>query len=112
MDTGADGTSLLPTDADKLQLDYSLLINPSKTIGIGGPARVYRERAIVAFSERKKMVYLYEINLVIIPPNRHNGSIPSLLGRNILDRWRMHYSPTTNRLLFQVKTYDHMIPIG
>ena len=112
MDTGADGTSLLPTDGGKLQLDYSLLENPGKTIGIGGPAPIYRERAIIVFTERKKTLYLYEIDLVIIPPNRHNRSLPSLLGRNILDRWRMHYSPTTKRLLFQVKTYDHMIPIG
>ena len=63
------------------------------------------------FSEGKKRLYGYEIELAIIAPDDGHAllDMPSLLGRDILDRWRMNYSPSTGDLLFHVVSYDWLL---
>ncbi len=57
VDTGADKTILLPADALRMGIDYSVLVeNPRPAVGIGGVSYNYVEPAIVAFSEPGKEV--------------------------------------------------------
>ena len=49
MDTGADRTLLLPTDALSLGIDYEYFTATSNTIGIGGMAEVHEESVQLAF---------------------------------------------------------------
>ena len=37
------------------------------------------------------------------------GDIPSLLGRDILNRWRMVYDPSIDELSFEVHTADRTL---
>ena len=112
VDTGADKTTLLPADGLRMGLNYDTLIrSPIPSVGIGGISRSYTEESVVLFNEPGKALYVYEIALEIVGSDDHFMDIPSLLGRDILNRWRMNYSPTTDELTFQVITADHTISL-
>ena len=112
VDTGADKTTLLPADSLKMGLDYNTLTKSSDpAIGIGGISHNYTERSIVLFNEPGKALHAYEIELEIVESNDELMGIPSLLGRDVLNRWQMNYSPTTDELTFQVLSSDRTIPL-
>lgn len=106
VDTGADNTVLLQTDGARLGLDYSKLRNASQAIGVGGAATIYEEAAILVFSEPRTKVHVYSLNIQVLEPNPANDTTPSLLGRDILNRWRMSYNATSKRLFFKVLSAD------
>jgi predicted aspartyl protease len=87
VDTGADITMLMPSDARKLAVDYKNLRNPTVSQGVGGTARGFTEIAIVSFSDGR-FLYSYELKAEIAKPTPHNLGFPSLLGRDVLKRWR------------------------
>lgn len=88
VDTGADGTVLMPTDTRKLGIDFHSLRDPSTPEGIGGPAHAFRELAILSFSDRR-YIYSYLIPVHIMAPTPHNIRFASLLGRDILKCGRL-----------------------
>jgi len=48
------------------------------------------EQGVLAFLDRdKSKIYAYEIELQIFAPTRNNATLPSLLGRDILNQWRV-----------------------
>ena len=109
VDTGADNTTLMPMDGSNVSLDYSTLNKSDQSMGISGAIDSYKERAIVVFREQSSAIHGYDIDLTIIKPDPDKPGInrlPSLLGRDILNRWTMHYSPTTDSLTFEVVTAD------
>ena len=109
VDTGADNTVLMPRYGNNIGLDYSMLNESYQSVGISGAIDSCKERAIIAFSEQGPVIYGYDIDLTIIKPDPEKpglNGLPSLLGRDILNRWTMHYSPTTNSLTFEVITAD------
>ncbi len=110
VDTGADKTTLLPTDGTRISLDYSALEQKSQARGLGGVANVNLEQAVVVFREESGTIYGYEIELAIIEPDDALRDVPSLLGRDILHRWRMDYAPLAGNLLFCVESYDYRSP--
>lgn len=106
VDTGADTTTLMPMDGAWLGLDYSKLRNAAKAIGVGGLATLYKEPAFLVFSEPRTKNYLYSIDISVLEPKPATSKTPSLLGRDILNRWRMSYNATTKRLFFKVLSAD------
>ena len=81
VDTGADKTVLLPTDAITMQVDYDTLQEDREpSIGIGGFSYNYVEPAIASFNEPRKAVHAYQIDLIIIEPDAPLMELPSLLG--------------------------------
>ena len=110
VDTGADSTTLLPADASRMGVKYEDLIQGRHLmIGIGGTAPYYTEESIVIFDDPANF-YLYKIDLQIVAPDEHVNRLPSLLGRDILNKWQMVYSPTDDSLTFQVKNADQIVP--
>ena len=87
VDTGADGTVLMPTDSLKFGIDFGALANPTTSRGIGGRAQGYSETAVLSFFDRR-YVYSYLLKIEIFAPTSHNRHFPSLLGRDILKQWR------------------------
>ena len=113
VDTGADRTVLMPTDGQVMRIDYSQLEeDPHPSVGMGGVTFNCIEPALVIFTEPGRFLYAYHIDLVIDPPDPDIVDLPSLLGREILNRWRMTYDPPRNRLTFEVDSADIRVPIN
>ncbi len=89
-DTGASGTVLMPTDAKKLAINFNKLKNPKISRTVGGPARGYLEQAVLSFLDQdSNRIYAYNAEIQIFEPTRDNATLPSLLGRDVLNRWRV-----------------------
>ena len=105
VDTGADGTLLMPADSKKLGVKSRALRNPTMSDGIGGQAKGFTERVILAFSDTR-FVYSYFLDIEISASTRANQRFPSLLGRDILDRWRFVIDRPRDRITFTPGRWD------
>lgn len=106
-DTGADFTLLMPADAAIMNIDFNALQSPSSSFGIGGPAIAYVEPANVVFVSRDgDRLFGYNIQLYIQHPTVSAMRVPSLLGRDIIDRLRVTYNKSTNELLADIVSCD------
>jgi predicted aspartyl protease len=104
VDTGADRTILQPLDARDLHLDITRLTGAARMFGLGGIVTNFVEPASLVF-ETNETIYAYRLDLVIARP-ADGPQLPSLLGRDILNRWHMTYRPIDNRLEFEVASAD------
>src|ERR1700712_4361675 len=64
VDTGADGTIILPSDSEKLGIDSGTLVDPTTSRGIGGAAGGFIERAVLSFSD-ERYTYAYVLKVEI-----------------------------------------------
>ena len=104
VDTGADRTIIHPPDIRELALPVDLLAGRTATYGVGGPAGLFVEPAILRFTDAdRSTVYAYRLDIGIAEPRSANRNFPSLLGRNILDCWYLESDPTYNMLQFTVR---------
>ncbi len=111
VDTGADRSILLPDDGDRMGIDYTKLRGDQESVGIGGLSHNFVEGAIVIFSEANRFLHVYMIDLAITPSDPDMRDMPSPLGRDILDQWRMTYDATKPYLAFRVLSADITIPL-
>lgn len=110
LDTGADNTVLMPADAAGMDMPYGALAPAQETAhGIGGEARYHREPALLLFPNEDSL-YLYDFDLEVAEPSEHNRGLPSLLGRDILNRWLMRYEAPRDLLEAEVDSADLVLP--
>lgn len=118
VDTGADSSLLSATDALQIGLDFTSIVRTSEAQGIGGIVTSYVEPALIVFSDPGDAIWVYREDLEILPPDdgkrgvrdpEESLKLPSLLGREILDRWRMVYHPAARELTFEVISADVVI---
>lgn len=109
IDTGADGSLLMPGDGRLLKLDFSQLVNERVAQGIGGGARTFTESALLTFADGQN-VFGYFVELGILEDSDEMASTPSLIGRDILRRWNMDYRPLERRLTIDVISADVLVP--
>ena len=110
LDTGADTTFLMAEDAIRMGVDFGkLALSPSLGSGVGGYIRIYHADASITFADRENL-YVYRAELAIAEPGEHNRGLPSLLGRDILNRWRLRYDAPANALEAQVDSADLVVP--
>lgn len=111
-DTGADSSVLMPADAITLGVDYDLLSDPSESFGIGGSAQTFEEYARLAFADANgDRLYSYDIPILIHEPAMDAMRIPSLLGRDVIDRWRVTYDKSVAELTAEVVSSDAEFPV-
>ena len=91
VDTGADKTILMPSDARKLGVQFDDLSGDSECAGLGGVVHCYVERAVMAFSEPKVMLYAYDIEIDIMQDDPDMETVPSLLGRDIIVKCKLTF---------------------
>lgn len=108
LDTGADNTSLHPLAARRARIPFDQLGNRTGSRGIGGTSSYFREPALLVFDDDSQ-VRVYEIELRIAEPNESNRTLPSLLGRNVINYWYVQYDPTNARLECEVRYADHTL---
>ena len=78
---------------------------------MGGPATYFREQAVLEFFDGDaREIRSYEVDVLVAKPATdpmHSiNRLPSLLGRDIIDSWRMVYDRTDGILEFTVKSAD------
>ena len=106
VDTGASATCLHPADAIRAGIPFDLLENRIDYLGIGGTSAYFRETANLLF-EDESYLRIYRLDLLIAAPTDNNRELPSLIGRDVLNRWRMDYHPTGGKLEWTVHDADH-----
>src|SRR3954452_24025110 len=77
VDTGADGTVLMPTDSIRLGVDFSRLSNPVTTFGVGGASVDFGTRAVLLVSDN--VLYGFEVNLTVMQVRPELMTAPSLM---------------------------------
>ena len=112
VDTGADRTILMPLDSIRRRIDFSALGNRTAGVGVGGSAEIFVEPAVLAFVDLAQAVHAYDIALNIVGDNPQIRDLPSLLGRDILNRWHMNYHPTIDTLEFEIISSDNVLPVA
>src|SRR5262245_38343302 len=68
VDTGSEGTLLMPRDSTNL--DFGRLGEPSTSQGIGGAAQGFSEEAILTFEDRAH-AFSYLLSVQIAAPDAH-----------------------------------------
>ncbi len=86
-------------------LDFEHLRNRVSYKGVGGTSPYFIEPAILSFTD-KRQARLYAVQLLIAEPNKSNEVLPSLLGRDVINNWRIEYDPTRSRLECTVRHAD------
>ena len=110
LDTGADTTCLHPSDARNAGIPFDQLGDTRLSRGIGGQSTYFREPAVLAFQDGE-LVRVYQVGLLIAAPNDSNDVLPSLLGRNVINNWRMDYDHSERRLECTVRRADRTVRV-
>ena len=100
VDTGADMTSLHPFDSRRLGVPLDALDYTESRGGIGGSALYAPQPALIIVRDVDRDAIWYPVNLQIGQPTEENGTIPSLLGRDILSHLTMRFAPRSRDLEF------------
>ena len=61
------------------------------------------------YVESRLIIPRLQVSLLIADPNETNDSLPSLLGRNVINHWYIQYDPANNTLEFTVRHADRTI---
>ena len=109
-DTGADTSQPMPLEEQLMGIDYGLFEDEVSTLGIGGASENFVEAAYLAFVGDEAL-YGHEIELHIRKPAEELMTIPSLLGRDVIDRWRVTYDKSALELLAAAISWDRREPI-
>ena len=99
VDTGADKTVLMPGDGLRLDVDYSRLAEPVDLRGIGGEITGHVENAVLVFDDGERLC-AFQAEIVVAEEDGVTVDVPSLLGRDVIDRLRMTYDKSTDALEF------------
>ena len=104
LDTGADLTLLSPADAMRMGYCFDdMAIAPLS--GWGGTVDVALEDAIVAFSDITAKMYGLNIGIVNRPPDECRV-MPSVIGMDLLSRWKLKWEPREDTLEIELKHAD------
>ena len=101
----------MPADAQRIGIDYSMLTGEREAVGVGGVSRSFTERALIAFEDVGTALYIYQVEIVISAPAPEMFRLPSLLGRDILNRWSIPYNPSRGRLGIRVVSADFTLTV-
>ena len=112
VDTGSDVTTLSPGDGRRMQINYHRLAYREPFLGVGSFHNASVERAMVVFASEDGRLPVYSIRLSITPYSPEMEQLPSLLGTDILRRWRIRWDPSQDRLDFEVISTDAILPQG
>ena len=110
VDTGADGTVLMPTDSKKLGVNFRSLRNPISSQGVGGISVGFNEQTVLGFSNGR-YVYSYLLDIELAAPTKNNQRLPSLLGRDILHKWRFVMEYRKGHAIFTPRRWDLRIKL-
>ena len=89
-------------------IPFSQLGLRAQSGGVGGISAYFVEPAFLLFTDGDQ-ARIYDIDLRIGEPNQGNQFLPSLLGRDVINRWAVQYNATSHRLACLPLNADHTI---
>lgn len=104
LDTGCDFSLISPTDAKRIGC-YQEGVPFENVIGWDGPMSVGIEQAMVGFNDIAIKLYSINIGIVACEP-RQRYTMPSVIGRDLMSRWRIVWEPRTAVLEIEHKHPD------
>jgi hypothetical protein len=105
-DTGANSTSIMQMDGMRMPIPYDQLKNPNQSYGVGGIDTEYSEDALIAFLDKSGTLYVYNVEVGILEKSPDIMTCPSLLGRDIMQRWSFLYDFPNGSVCATVNTAD------
>lgn len=110
VDTGADTTVLMPVDADRLGVQFGQLTTTTTSTGMGGESEDFVEPAYLVFREEGgEVLHVYDIDLVIAKRRQEILILPSLLGRDVIARWKFLMDATNKVISAEVVSSDDQL---
>jgi hypothetical protein len=109
--TGADTACLMPGDVFRLRLEETDWGTETELRGLDGTTIVYQNNATITFVDRGNGLVNYKIPVYVYPNKPPYDKQPSVLGRNMLENWRLHYSQSEKKLSAEVLRHDLLIPL-
>lgn len=110
IDTGADCTTISPSDLVSMGVKSSELVGRTECVGVRGPSECFEEPGILLFRDEKHL-FTYELNLMVFAPSTKLEGIPSLLGRDIIHQWEVNYDFPCKRIQIAVRSSTHKIRV-
>ncbi len=111
LDTGADSSIIMPVDGRRLGIQYDQLQGDRECGGIGGTVHCYVERAVLVFNDPGVELYAYDLEIDVMQYDPEMEDVPSLLGRDVIDRWRITYDPQGVGLKVKVRSADRIFDL-
>ena len=74
--------------------------------GVSGFIEATRRRGRILFTEDDGTYRLYDIDVVVLPYLEDLRGVPSVVGQDILSRWRFLHDPAAGELLGTVLSAD------
>ena|SRR5437868_13064587 len=111
-DTGASTTVIMPADSIRLGInpkDPSYV--PHAMHGIGSASGV-TFKSLVAFEDDSGDLHAYRIPVTFVVPGTVRPDAPTLLGRDIINRWIVLLDATNRRFQATVLASDACFPKG
>ena len=101
VDTGADQTLMGAADSWRIPVDQ--LDGPTEKLeGIGGKAVCYFESAILGFRDGS-LIRTYPLDIGVVALSKQTRGLPSILGQDILNNWRITHDRSVGYLKFNVR---------
>ena len=111
MDTGAERTCLHFGDVDRARIPVDRLGGVLQSRGIGGISSYSAEPALLSLDDQS-YTRVYRAELLIATQDESSGALPSLLGRDVINRWNVNYDPANAILECLVRSADYTLPVN
>lgn len=109
IDTGAVDTIIMPSDARRLRVNYSIL-GPQQSIrGLGGSIKGYEIDLEIVFLSAPT-TYTYYVNALIVDPSTGALPYPSILGLQVWSRWELTIHHAANKVAIDPVSNDGKYP--
>lgn len=109
VDTGADSSLLMPSDVMRLGISSEQVHTlRNHAHGIGGTVVISQEPAILVFADTSGALYCYEIDISICSQKRFG--LPSILGRDVMQNWRLSIDFLNDDFRFDALRADVVLP--
>lgn len=112
-DTGADRTLINPHNliAQGAKKEHLLSLTYEKEMGgLGGSVRVHLRNALLVFYD-DEFAYGYDVTIAIPHLEDVDQDMPSLLGRDVMQSWRMTFAQSRGELAFEALQSDYKVRI-
>ena len=105
LDTGASSTIILWRDVERLEINTALIRRGDKEFtGLGGLTKAKPTPTTISFTSETGQLSEEKAKVFVISspcPNRKLRLLPSILGRDVLNKCNLSYSPRINKVYLE-----------